>query len=133
MVDNRSLLVYSSRRFDASPERVFDAWLTPELADKWLFTPEASEHQGTRVEIDPRVGGTWTIRDVRDGQLYVADGEYLEIDRPHLLVVHLPHGPVTGKTEPLTPEEIEAGLTQMAGAREGGWDAMFHGPEAAVA
>ncbi len=73
-----------TRRFDASPERVFDAWLDPEKASKWLFTSPTSEINTT--EIDAQVGGTWIITDRRDGIDYTGVGEYIEIDRPHRLV-----------------------------------------------
>ncbi len=73
-----------TRHFDASPERVFDAWLDPQTARKWLFTSPTSEMHST--EIDPRVGGTYAITDRRDGTDYTGGGEYLEIDRPHRLV-----------------------------------------------
>ena len=72
------------RRFEAAPERVFDAWLDPRIAGAWLFTTEASEAHG--VELDGRVGGRWTITDRRGGQDYEAIGEYLVIDRPRRLV-----------------------------------------------
>ena len=71
------------RRFDAAPERVFDAWTDPQLAGGWLFTTPASEAH--RVEIDLRVGGRWEIVDTRGGADYRAIGEYLEIDRPRRL------------------------------------------------
>ena len=73
-----------TRRFEASSERVFDAWVNPETAQKWLFTSPTSESNST--EIDARVGGQWTITDRRDGTDYTALGEYLEIDRPCRLV-----------------------------------------------
>jgi uncharacterized protein YndB with AHSA1/START domain len=73
-----------SRRFNATPERVFDAWLNPALACKWLFTSATSEANHT--EIDARVGGKWRITDRRDGIDYTGGGEYLEIDRPRRLV-----------------------------------------------
>ena len=73
-----------SRRLDASPERVFDAWVDPKVAAKWLFTSPTSESHST--ELDVRVGGGWTIIDRRDGVDYRAIGEYLEIDRPRRLV-----------------------------------------------
>jgi len=72
------------RRFDASPERVFDAWIDPETARKWLFTSPTSERNST--EIDARVGGKWAITDRRDGVDYTGLGEYLEVDRPRRLV-----------------------------------------------
>jgi uncharacterized protein YndB with AHSA1/START domain len=73
-----------TRQFDASPERVFDAWLKPEIARKWLFTTPADETY--TANLDARVGGTWTITARRGGIDYTAIGEYLEIDRPYRLV-----------------------------------------------
>jgi uncharacterized protein YndB with AHSA1/START domain len=72
------------RRFDASPERVFDAWVDPAMTQKWLFTlPHSVKNT---AQIDARIGGTYNITDQRDGQTYTAIGEYLEIDRPRRLV-----------------------------------------------
>lgn len=73
-----------TRRFDAAPERVFDAWLDPMRARRWLFTSPTSERNTT--EMDVRVGGKWSITDRRDGVDYTGLGEYIEIDRPRRLV-----------------------------------------------
>jgi uncharacterized protein YndB with AHSA1/START domain len=73
-----------TRRFDAAPERVFDAWIDPGKAGRWLFTTPTSERHNT--ELDVRVGGKWSITDRRDGVDYTALGEYVEIDRPRRLV-----------------------------------------------
>ncbi len=73
-----------TRRFDAAPERVFDAWIDPGRAGRWLFTTPTSERHST--DLDVRVGGRWSITDRRDGVDYTALGEYLEIDRPRRLV-----------------------------------------------
>ena len=72
-----------TRRFDAAPERLFDAWLDQGTIGTWLFaTPDGAM---TAVELDPRVGGAWRIVERRDGEDWEHRGEYLAIDRPRLL------------------------------------------------
>ena len=56
-----------TRRFDAAPERVFDAWLNPKTVRKWLFTSPADEMY--TAELDARVGGKWTVTARRGGIL----------------------------------------------------------------
>jgi uncharacterized protein YndB with AHSA1/START domain len=72
-----------TRRFRASAEAVFDAWLNPESARKW-FAPHLGEM--TRVEIDARVGGTFWLVQRRGTDEAQHTGEYLELNRPHRLV-----------------------------------------------
>lgn len=70
-----------SRRMPASAQRVYDAWLDARNAGKWLFaTPTGMM---VRVEIDPRVGGAFTITERRPDGEVAHTGEYLELERPH--------------------------------------------------
>lgn len=84
MSNNDPVIVRISRRFDASPERVFDAWLDPATVGRWLFATPGGQMQ--RVAIDARVGGGFAIAEQRPQGLAEHFGRYLEIDRPHRLV-----------------------------------------------
>src|SRR5271165_368317 len=76
--------VRASRRYEASRERVFDAWLDPQTACKFLFVTPTG--QMVRAEIDARPGGSFLLVDRRDGSDVEHHGEYFEIDRPSHLV-----------------------------------------------
>jgi uncharacterized protein YndB with AHSA1/START domain len=80
-------MVKVTHRYSASAERVFDAWLDPAKARRFLYaTPEG---EMVRVEIDPRVGGRYTIVERREGEDVEHTGEYVQIDRPRRLVFTL--------------------------------------------
>lgn len=121
-----------TRRLDASPERVFDAWLDPATAARFLFATPTGEI--VRIEIDARVGGGFTIvdrrPDVGDAEHF---GTYVEIDRPRRLVfdfaVEAGMKDATRVTVTITPagEGCELTLTHegvwddYAERTEGGW------------
>ena len=63
---------------DASPERLWRAFTTPELAE-W-FWPQRFE---TDVSIDPRVGGGYTVSSVPMGM--AVSGTFTVVDEPSAL------------------------------------------------
>lgn len=149
-----------TRQFNASPERVFDAWLNPEMISKWLFASPISDVAAKVVKNDARVGGKWLIRDRRHGEDYEGDGEYLEIDRPRRLVFTfrmLQFSPTIDRiiveiepqekgcqvtvTQEITvphddsmmPEQIRFMLTEFENGTKQGWIEMFDLLEASLA
>ncbi len=87
-------VVQVKRTFDASRDRVFEAWMDPDLLRQWLTGPRATSPS---AEVDPRVGGEFRIAMTsgvgkvfslipgQTGVVYMV-GRYLEIDRPERLV-----------------------------------------------
>ena len=75
-----------SHRFAFPPERVFDAWLDPEWIGRWMYGPAVRDERIVRLGLEPRVGGKFSFVVDRQGTEVDHVGEYLEIDRPRLLV-----------------------------------------------
>lgn len=78
------LMISVSRRFAASAEQVFAAWLDPLNIGKWLFKTPTGEMD--RVEVDPRVGGSFAIVEKRGDVLAEHFGTYVTIEAPRRLV-----------------------------------------------
>ena len=123
-----------TQRYGAPPERVFDAWLDPETAGRWLFA--TAWRPMRKVEIDARKGGPYCLVDGR-GVEYA--GRYIEIARPRRLVftLSMENSPrvvtrVTAEIRPLKSgcelrlahEDVPPG---QASGTEGRWAGILHG------
>ena len=151
MSDISTTTLIMKRDFNEKPERVFDAWLNPDMMRKWFFTLEGTNKV---AQNNPQVGGTWEIVDHREGKDYRAIGEYLEIDPPKKImftfkmpemseledtitvelkelqqgcemtftqVIHVAH------EENWTETDIKKALGEHYGGTEQGWNYMFMG------
>lgn len=81
LLDEPYVHVRVTRQLAASPERVFDAWVDPDVVGRWM----AGTGDMVRVAIDARPGGTFRLVVRRDGEDVVHEGEYVELERPHRL------------------------------------------------
>jgi uncharacterized protein YndB with AHSA1/START domain len=141
------VVVMASHRYTAPADRLFDAWLTPSQASRFLFATRTGNI--LRCEIDAREGGHFFVTDRRpqaDGDESVMDAEhrgtYVVIERPHRIVfdfivppytepatrVHLDFTPLSSQACELTLTH-ELGDSDMARAFEqqtrAGWVRML--------
>jgi uncharacterized protein YndB with AHSA1/START domain len=143
MKSESSARVRVAHGFSASAERVFDAWLDPARAGRWLFATPTGVM--TRVEIDARVGGTFRFVDRRNGEDFEHVGTWLELDRPRRLVFEFgvprfspDRTRVTVEIEPrgsgcelvLTQEGV---LPDFRARTEAGWSMLLDGLDAILA
>jgi len=82
-----TIIVRVTHRFDASAQRVYDAFLDPGRASKFLFATATG--QIVRCDIDARVGGRFAIVDRRAGTDVAHTGEYLALEPPRRIVFTL--------------------------------------------
>ena len=143
MTTKATAAVRATHRYDASPERVFDAWLDPKIAGRFLFATPTG--QMVKAEIDPRVGGKFNFTDRRPDMGDVEHvGTYIEIDRPRRLVfdfavpaydptltrITLDFAPSGAGTElTLTHEGVFEDYVKQT---EGGWAMILAGLERAL-
>jgi uncharacterized protein YndB with AHSA1/START domain len=125
-----NVIVRVSHRYTAAAERVFDAWLTPAQASRFLFATRTGNIM--LCQIDAYEGGGFIVTDRRpqaEGDDSVMDqehrGEYLLIERPRLLVFDFSVPPytdvptrVTIDIRPLSAQSCELLLTHELGDSE---------------
>jgi uncharacterized protein YndB with AHSA1/START domain len=82
MSDDTTLVI--KREFQASPERIYEAWTNPEILQRW-WGPEGVDIPD--VTLDVREGGNWTttMKSDRFGERIVR-GKYVTLEPPTRLV-----------------------------------------------
>jgi uncharacterized protein YndB with AHSA1/START domain len=86
MQTQRPVQVTVRHRFAASAERVFDAWVDPEVIAKWMLASPIEDEEIVRISVDARVGGRFSFVVRRQGEELDHLGTYLEVERPRRLV-----------------------------------------------
>lgn len=129
-----------TQRYRASPQRVFDAWLDPGQAARWLFA--TASRPASRVTIDARAGGSFCFVESSGPAEIPHAGRYLEIRRPRRLVFTL-SGPANGRTRvsvDIVPLKSGSAVTvvheslpqHLTGLVEGRWSGMLYGLNAVL-
>lgn len=109
-----------SRRLAASPEQVYDAWLDPACAGRWLFrTPDGVLE---RCEIDARIGGRLRIDERRGDELAEHHGEFVELDRPRRIAFNFWTSFSDERTRIAIALAPDGGGTLLTLTHEGVWD-----------
>lgn len=108
-------IIRVERRISAPVERVFDAWLDPAMIGRFMFGAHLRDEQTVSLDNDPRVGGRFSYKVTRAGQLIDHVGVYREIERPHRLVltwgVDAEQGDLSVVTITLAPDSAGCVLT----------------------
>jgi uncharacterized protein YndB with AHSA1/START domain len=86
VLDDKTLRIV--RVFNASRERVFDAWIVEDNFIQWMCP---SNVQVDEVRLDVRPGGAWHLRGRNASRNFVTSGRYVEINRPERLVFTWAH------------------------------------------
>jgi uncharacterized protein YndB with AHSA1/START domain len=128
--------VHVTRRLLASPRRAFDAFVDPSVVEAW-FGPGLGRIVG--IELAPRIGGTFSVIQRRGGKDVEVRGTYLQLERPHRLVLtwavpaeSLDESTVTIQIEPTgtgsaitLTHELAPSWLRIAGDVEVGWIQML--------
>jgi uncharacterized protein YndB with AHSA1/START domain len=77
-----TVVVRVQRVMPAAPEVVFDEWLDPESLEEWMCP---RPDRCVAVTVEPHVGGLVRFDVDHSGISVLISGQFLEIDRPHLL------------------------------------------------
>jgi uncharacterized protein YndB with AHSA1/START domain len=90
VVDKENLEVRLTRAFNATPERLWQAYTTADQITKWW--------EDTTVDkLDVQVGGEWRFVSVGpDGKEHAFKGVFKELDKPNKIVRTFEYEPVAG-------------------------------------
>jgi uncharacterized protein YndB with AHSA1/START domain len=108
-VDKENLEVRMERTFNATPERMWQAFTDPEQIPKWWADTTVDVH-------DLKVGGKWRfVSQGQDGQEHAFRGEFKELDEPRKIVRTFEYEPAAGHimVESVTFKPQSDGTTRM--------------------
>ena len=114
--------LHITRTFNATPDRLFDAWTQPEAIRDWFGCPESRIGDAT---VDLRPGGKLRVEMILKDCTCQIVGTYRQVDRPYKLVFTwnwVGHPGMADCGETLVTVELEdagEGRTEMRFSHEG--------------
>lgn len=134
---NKAHRVTAIQTFKMAPQKVYDAFLNPELIGQWMFGPKLREEKILHIQIDPKVGGKFSFLVERSGEKLDHIGEYIEL-RPYNRLVFTwsidPHPPsyvyididsIADGCELTLTHEIDPEWAAYADRIQDGWTKML--------
>lgn len=135
----KTIQVQSIHRFNASPEHVFETFLDPDKAKKFMFA--TSTGKMLRAEIDPKVGGKFAFIERRLGGDAEHYGEYLVLEKPKRIhfrfavskdtsggdVVTIEISPLKQGCEVKLTHEVREDFAHLKERIQEGWDSILDG------
>jgi uncharacterized protein YndB with AHSA1/START domain len=113
---SQPVTVRVTRRINASVDKVFDAWLTPSTAARFLFATRTGNV--LHCDIDPMVGGGFLVTDRRpvadgDESFYEAQhrGTYVQIERNSRIVFDFTVDPMHEASSRVTLDFVPMGVS----------------------
>jgi len=110
------VIVRATYRYNVPAAKVFDAWLTPAQAGRFLFATRTGNILA--CEIEPEVGGSFTVTDRRpnadgDESFFEAQhrGVYVEIERPTRLAFDFSVEPYSDAATRVTLDFVPLGVS----------------------
>jgi uncharacterized protein YndB with AHSA1/START domain len=107
MTDATSQRLVTRRLIPAAPERLFEAWTSPEHLRRWWGPPGG---RCTRAAVDPVAGGRYQLdNELADGSTVIISGRFTLVDRPRQLAYTWRVEPGPGHFELVTVTFAAAG------------------------
>ncbi|PBB65931.1 hypothetical protein CK228_24660 [Mesorhizobium sp. WSM4312] len=75
-----------SVHLDATPEAVFDAWVVPNMMERWFFKSPSND---ITALTSPVPGGSYSITEYSSGKVIAHNGNYSVVERPRRLAFSL--------------------------------------------
>lgn len=139
MSNTEKIEVQVRQPFNAPAERIYDSFLDPERARKFLFATFTGKM--VVAEIDPKVGGRFTFVDRRESGDAAHYGKYLELNRPSRIVfefsvqkdspeadrVTVDIKPLAKGCEVTLTHEISADYEHLIERVQQGWESVLDG------